>query len=203
VVEVAVAESQPKNEDKVRGLQPLAAIKKKAANKAKQNKGPATERVREEMTPAQLKARQRELEENSDMMAAADTFGFGGDEEEDAAAAEETKKPAAAKAAPDVFEVDPKGGKEAYGKLANRLSAKLLERQDDLHYMHLVTELAKNLCTAMSVEQISDVVAAMEVVKNAKRTVERGGKKKKKPAGKGKAAAGREDMVEDEYDNFL
>jgi hypothetical protein len=201
VVEVAVAESQPKNEDKVRGLQPLAAIKKKAANKAKQNKGPSTERVREEMTPAQLKARQRELEENSDMMAAADTFGFDADEDE--AAAEETKNPAAAKAAPDVFDVDPKGGKDAYGKLANRLSAKLLERQDDLHYMHLVTELAKNLCTAMSVEQISDVVAAMEVVKNAKRTVERGGKKKKKPAGKGKAGAGREDMVEDEYDNFL
>jgi hypothetical protein len=199
VVEVAVAESQPKNEDKVRGLQPLAAIKKKAANKAKQNKGPTTERVREEMTPAQLKARQRELEENSDMMAAAGTFGFDVSDEE----AEETKKPAA-KAAPDLFEVDPKGGKEAYGKLANRLSSKLLERQDELHYMHLVTELAKNLCTAMSVEQISDVVAAMEVVKNAKRTVERGGKKKKKgPAGKGKAGAGREDMVEDEYDNFL
>ncbi len=198
-----MAESQPKNEDKVRGLQPLAAIKKKAANKAKQKKAPTEERVREEMTPAQLKARQRELEENSDMMAAADAFGFDVDDV-DAEAAEE-KKPAAAKGAPDVFEVDPKGGKDAYGKLANRLSAKLLEFQDDLHYMHLVTELAKNLCTAMSVEQIAEVVAAMEVVKNAKRTVERGGNKKKKkgPAGKAKLAAGREDMVEDEYDSFL
>lgn len=77
-----VAESQPKNEDKVRGLQPLAQIKKKNANKAKQNKTVAPERVKEEMTPAQLKARQRELEENSDMMAAADTFGFGDDGEE-------------------------------------------------------------------------------------------------------------------------
>ncbi len=76
MVDVAVAESQPKNEDKVRGLQPLSQIKKKTANKAKQNKAAPIERVKEEMTPAQLKARQRELEENSDMMAAADTFGF-------------------------------------------------------------------------------------------------------------------------------
>ncbi len=75
-----MAESQPKNEDKVRGLQPLSQIKKKNANKAKQKKGGAEERVKEEMTPAQLKARQRELEENSDMMAAADTFGFDTDE---------------------------------------------------------------------------------------------------------------------------
>lgn len=86
--------------------------------------------------------------------------------------------------------------------------------------MHLVTELAKNLSTAMSVEQISDFVAAMEVVKNAKRAAEKGGKvelfvylhlvltgavqkKKKGPAVKGKVGAGREDMVEDEYDGFL
>ncbi len=198
MVDVSVAESQPKNEDKVRGLQPLAQIKKKAANKAKQKKGGAgDESVREEMTPAQLKARQRELEENADMMAAADTFGFDVDGQAEAEA-----KPAPK--AVDFFEVNKKGGKEAYGKLASKLSAKLLEFQDDLHYMHLVTELAKNLCTGMSVEQIADLVAAMEVVKNAKRTVERGGikKKKKGPVGKGKAA-GREDMVEDEYDSFL
>ena len=69
--------------------------------------------------------------------------------------------------------------------------------------MHLVTELAKNLATAMSVEQIADVVAAMEVVKNAKRTAEKGGKKKKGKAPVKKGAAGREDFVEDEYDSFL
>jgi hypothetical protein len=56
--------------------------------------------------------------------------------------------------------------------------------------------------TSMSVEQITEVVAAMEVVKNAKRTMEKGGKKKKKaPAAKGKAT--KEDFVEDEYDGFL
>lgn len=38
------------------------------------------------------------------------------------------------------------GGKEAYAKLAAKVSAKLLESQNDLHFMHLVTELAKNLC---------------------------------------------------------
>lgn len=55
----------------------------------------------------------------------------------------------------------------------------------------------------MTVEQIAEVVAAIEVVKNAKRTMEKGGKTKKKkaPAAKGKAA--REDFVEDEYDSFL
>ena len=45
-----------------------------------------------------------------------------------------------------------------------------VEYQGNLHYMHLVTEMAKNLCLAMSIEEITDVVAAMEVVKNAKRT---------------------------------
>ena len=70
--------------------------------------------------------------------------------------------------------------------------------------MHLVTELAKNLCTAMNVEQISEVVAAMEVVKNAKRTIERGGKKKKKNQPKTKAALAKEDMIDDDiYDSFL
>lgn len=55
------------------------------------------------MTPAQLKARQRELEENSDMAAAADTFGFEVEEKK------EVKKEVAK---PDMFDsLDRKGGK--------------------------------------------------------------------------------------------
>lgn len=151
------------------------------------------------MTPAELKARQRELEEQSDMMAAADTFGF----EVDPADREDAPVPVSK---PDMFDAfDPAGNEEAYGKFAAKLSSKLLEWQDNLHYMHLVTELSKNLCTAMSVEQIADVVAAMEVVKSAKRQADKGGKKKKKgPAlAKSKQSAARQDMVDDEYDSFL
>ena len=173
VVAVDVPASQPKNEDKTRGLQPIAAIKKKKANKAKQDKTRREEKaaVREEMTPAQLKARQRELEENSDMMAAADTFGFDMPEDLNGEAADAPPAAAAAASAADFFEVDRKGGRDAYAALAARLAARLLEFQSDSNYMYLVTELAKNLSTSMSVEEITDVVAAMEVVKNAKRTV--------------------------------
>merc|ERR1711991_696364 len=120
------------------------------------------------------------------MGAAADTFGFDADGEE------EEKAPAPAF---DLFDVDTAGGKTEYAKLAARVSAKLMEREGDLHYMYMVTELAKNLCTSMKVEEISDVVAAMEVVKNAKRTVERGGNKKKKKGPNVKLKAAREDMI--------
>ena len=69
--------------------------------------------------------------------------------------------------------------------------------------MYFVQELAKNLATAMSVEEIADVVAAMEVVKNAKRTVLRGGNKKKKKGPTVKMKAAREDMIAGDYDDFL
>lgn len=218
----SAAESQPRNPDKVKGLQPISVLKKKAANKAKQaaKRGEVKQVTREEMTPAQLKARQRELEENSDMMAAMSTFGIeaedGGEDEDDDNDDEEEKSnkskgkkkgggQSSSGGGDGVFDGFSEGSsREAYGKLANRVATKLLEYQGNLHYMYLVTELAKNLCTAMSVEEIAEVVAAMEVVKNAKRTVERGGKKKKKgPAVKTKAAAAKEDMYDDEYDSFL
>lgn len=156
--------------------------------------------------------------------ASSDTFGF---DVSDAAASADADaaeaKPKAAKS--DLFEgFDPNGTQEAYSKLAFAVSSKLVELQGNLHYMHLVTELAKvcclfvfwrgslfapahaaqNLATAMSVEEIASVVAAMEVVKNAKRVTEKGGtKKKKKPVAKGKYNAAREDMVTGEFDDFL
>ena len=70
-----------------------------------------------------MKARQRELEENSDMMAAADTFGFEKEESE-------KKGETTVMVKPDLFDgFDPDGGKEGYGKLANKISAKMLEYQ--------------------------------------------------------------------------
>lgn len=112
--------AQPKNENKKEGLKSVKQIQKKKANIAKQKKEEKKKEIREEMTPAQMKARQRELEENSDMMAAADTFGFDDDEE---GGGEE--KPA--KKEPGFFdEMSSTGDKQMYGKFANKLSAKLL-----------------------------------------------------------------------------
>lgn len=125
VLQVDVPESQPKNESKTRGLLSENAIKKKKANKAKQSKERKVEKVREEMTPAQLKARQRELEENSDMMAAADTFGFDVDDENTG----ENSSSAPAVLADDFFEFNRDGGKDAFAAQAAKVSAKLLELQ--------------------------------------------------------------------------
>lgn len=142
------------------------------------------------------------------MMAAADTFGFGGGdagekEGEDTGSSGASTAPTK----PDLFEAfDQDSGSDGYAKFAAKLSSKLLELQGNHHYLLLVTELAKNLCTAMSIEEIAEVVAAMEVVKNAKRVQDKGGNKKKgkKPAvSKAQKSAAREDTVYDEYDNFL
>jgi len=177
--------------------------KNPAAGKPKEPKKKAEPNIAEkELTPeeALLESRKREeLVEAADLKIAVDLFGA------DSTPAKKRTPPATG----DVLTMNPESEAD-FTTFAELLATRACSFSGSTHYRHLVKETTKHLCEPLNVDDVRDLIKALNLVVNDKIKQAKGGKSKapaKKPGVKLNVKGGAndqdfEDHIADKYDDL-